>query len=902
VTAAERSSSPPSLPTGTVTFLFTDIEGSTRLVAEPGEAGGGELLAVEGRLIADASIAQGGVPFGSEGDAHFVAFPTAGAGIRAAVAAQRAIASHPWPGDPVRVRMGLHTGETQLVAGDYVGIEIHRAARIASTAHGGQVIVSEPTRVLAATTDDRFTFRDLGDHRLKDLPRPERVYQVEAPGLERDFPPLRSLEATPNNLPPQLTSFVGRDEVASAVALLSRTRLLTLTGPGGTGKTRLSLAVASDVIAANPGGVWFVPLAAVTEPELIASSIATAVGLLAPTRTPLERVVEHFADRTALIVLDNFEQVVAGAPVVAEILRGAPKLRMVVSSRAPLRIAGEQEFAVPPLPVPPVGTTDLLEIAGAEAVRLFLERAMAVRQGFTLTADNALAVAEIVRQLDGLPLAIELAAARVRILTPAAMVTRLNDRLGLLSVGGRDLPERQRTLRGAIDWSHDLLDADSRRLFSRLSVFQGGGTFTTAEAMCGADDAGTPDLDVLAGIEMLAEQSLIRILDDAHGDGRFVMLETIREYAAERLAEAGESVVNAFRHRHAAAYLELAQAAAATLTSADRGGALDRLEDDHDNLRAALVHAIETADCEQAAAFLRALFRFWHMRGHLVEGRARADAVLAMSAWAAGPSLARLRALEVAGGLAYWAGDIPAASGHYEAAEREARAFGDEAELANALYNRCFAPSPTATVEEWSRAVADAGLRLAHEALEINERLGDPGGIARCRWAVGLGFLYGEDLVAALPALSRAVDAFEPLDDAFGLAWARFTRGVTNDSLGDPHAAITDYALAFAAFEEVDDLSGLTLVQGAFSGTLLGLGRAVDAYLAAGVANRWAAETGTHLATIAPSRVFGLPDPETTVPQLRAAFDEGAAMPREAGQRLLGAMLRELAAEDSAQT
>ena len=899
MTAAEPSSSPPSLPTGTVTFLFTDIEGSTRRVAELGDAAWGALLAVEGRLIADASIAEGGVPFGSEGDAHFVAFPSAGAGIRAAIAAQRALAAHAWPGDPVRVRMGLHTGETQLVAGDYVGIEIHRAARIASTAHGGQVIVSDTTRVLAGASD-AFTFRDLGDHRLKDLPRPERVYQVEAPGLERDFPPLRSLDATPNNLPQQLTSFVGRDEVAAAVALLGRTRLLTLTGPGGTGKTRLSLAVAADVIAVNPGGVWFVPLAAVTEPELIASSIATAVGLLAPSRTPLERVVEHFADRTALLVLDNFEQVVAGAPVVAEILRGAPRLRMIVSSRAPLRIAGEQEFAVPPLPVPPAGTTDLLEIAATEAVRLFLERAMAVRQGFTLTADNAVAVAEIVRRLDGLPLAIELAAARVRILTPSAMVARLNDRLGLLSAGGRDLPERQRTLRGAIDWSHELLDADSRRLFARLSVFQGGGTFATAEAVCGADDAGTPDLDVLAGIEMLAEQSLVRILDDAHGDGRFVMLETIREYAAERLVEAGDPVVGAFRHRHAAAYLELAQAAAATLNSADRGIVLDRLEDDHDNLRAALVHAIATSDGEQAASLLRALFRFWHMRGHLVEGRARTKAVLEMPGWTDTPSLSRLRALEVAGGLAYWAGDTTAAHVHYTAAEREARALGDEAEIANALYNRFFAPSPTPEAGDWSRALASDGIPLAREALAINERLGDQGGIARCLWAVGMGYLYGEDLVSALPALTRAIEAFEPLDDAFGLAWARFTRGVTNDALGDPRAAVIDYAHAFAMFEQAEDHSGLTLVLGALSGTLLALGRPTDAYLAAGVTSRWAAETGTHLATIVPSRVILLPDADTTVPELRAAFDEGAAMPRAAGRRLLGAMLRELAAEGSA--
>ena len=284
-------------------------------------------------------------------------------------------------------------------------------------------------------------------------------------------------------------------------------------------------------------------------------------------------------------------------------------------------------------------------------------------------------------------------------------------------------------------------------------MFQGGGTFATAEAVCGADDAGTPDLDVLAGIEMLAEQSLIRILDDPHGDGRFVMLETIREYAAERLAEAGEPVVNAFRHRHARAYLELAEAAAATLNSADRGITLDRLEDDHDNLRTGIVHAIDTADCEQASGFLRALFRFWHMRGHLVEGRARSDAVLAMTAWTDAPSLGRLRALEVAGGLAYWAGDIPAAYIHYEAAEREARGLGDEAEIANALYNRFFAPSPTSTVEQWSHAVAYDGLPLVREALEINERLGDPGGIARCLWAVGMGFLVrrGPRLGAAGP-------------------------------------------------------------------------------------------------------------------------------------------------------
>jgi predicted ATPase/class 3 adenylate cyclase len=900
VTAAEPSASPPSLPTGTVTFLFTDIEGSTRRVAELGDAAYGELLATEARLVAEAAIAQGGVPFGSEGDAHFVAFPSAAAGIRAAVAAQRAIAAHAWPGDPVRVRMGLHTGEAQVVAGDYVGLEVHRAARIASTAHGGQVVVSEPARVLAGDLGDDIRFRDLGDHRLKDLPKPERVLQVEAPGLDRDFPPLRSLDAMPNNLPPQLTSFVGRDEVARVLELLTRARLLTLVGPGGTGKTRLSLAVAAELVPHTPGGVWFVPLASVTEPDLIASSIATAVGLLSPARTPLERILEHFADRTALLVLDNFEQVVAGAPIVAELLRGAPGLRVVVSSRAPLRIAGEQEFAVPPLPVPPAGETDPEAIAATEAVRLFVERAMAVRPGFAVTADNATAIAAVVRGLDGLPLAIELAAARVRVLTPSAMVARLGDRMALLSAGGRDLPERQRTLRGAIAWSHDLLDDQCRRLFARLSVFEGGATLETAEAVCGSDEDGSPDLDVLARLESLAEQSLIRVLDDVHGDPRFVMLHTIREYAAEQLADGGERRVTAFRDRHCQSFLELAQAASAGLHAADRAGALDRLEDDHDNLRAALVYAIETGDGERASGLLGALFRFWHMRGHLVEARTRANAVLAMPSWGEEPSVARLRALEVAGGLAYWSGDIVDAHRRYLAAEQEARKLGDDRAIANALYNRGFAPTATTGVEQWAQSLAESGTPLAREALEIFQRLGDEAGAARCQWVIGMGYLYGGDPVAAIPVLTQAIAAFERLDDSFDLAWALFTRGITHDSMGDRIAAVADYATALTAFEVAGDVSGITLVLNAFGATLFGLGRTREAYLASGVGSRWTAETGTHLATITPSRLLTIPDRETPDPELRAAFAEGAAMPREAGERLLAAMMRELAASSTA--
>jgi class 3 adenylate cyclase len=337
---------------GTVTFLFTDIEGSTRLAAEVGDRAYGAILDEERALVVAAGEGEGGVAFGSEGDAHFLAFDNAGAAIRAAVAAQRALAGHEWPAGPVRVRMGIHTGAVQVVGDDYVGIEVHRVARVVSAGHGGQVLVTDATRQLAGDALDGIDLVDLGEHRLKDLARPERLFQVRAEGLGGDFPPLRTIDATPNNLPPQLTSFVGRAELEAGTRLLEQTRLLTLTGPGGTGKTRLSLALASESAARFPDGAWFVPLAPVTDPGLIPSAIAASIGLLAPGQPPMERVQQHLRERTAVLVLDNFEQVVAGAPVVAEVMTGAPSLTVIATSRAPLRVAGEQEFPVPPLSLP----------------------------------------------------------------------------------------------------------------------------------------------------------------------------------------------------------------------------------------------------------------------------------------------------------------------------------------------------------------------------------------------------------------------------------------------------------------------------------------------------------------------------------------------------------------------
>ena len=493
------------------------MEGSTRLLQAIGDAYA-EVLSEHNRLLGEAAAAHDGRLFGSEGDAVFMAFGSASAAVAAAVAAQRAVAEHAWPEDhPVRVRMGIHTGEVQLIGDDYVGLALHRVARITSAANGGQVLVSEATAGLVASSlGDGLTLHDLGHHRLKDLAHAEHLFELVIPGLERTFPPIRTLEARPNNLPVQVTTFVGRRELESARTLLAKTRLLTLTGPGGTGKTRLALQLAGDAADEFPDGVFFVALDAVTDPDLVASAIAEAVGVEVGKEPPVERLLRSVRDRRLLIVLDNFEQVIDAAPVVARLLHEAPAVGVVVTSRIVLRISGEQEYRVPPLGLPDTGASVTLEgAARSDAVTLFVERAMAVDPGFALTAENVPAIADIVVRLDGLPLAIELAAARVRVLPVDSIRTRLVNRLTLLTGGARDLPARQQTLRGAIDWSHDLLDEPDRRLFRGFAVFSGGAGLTEVEAVCGpASELGR---DVLDGLGSLSEKSLVRLVEGAAG-------------------------------------------------------------------------------------------------------------------------------------------------------------------------------------------------------------------------------------------------------------------------------------------------------------------------------------------------------------------------------------------------
>ena len=569
---------------GTVTFLFSDIEGSTRLEQRVGTARYGELRERHRAILREAFGAHEGIEQGTEGDSFFVVFASAREAVAAAVAAQRRLAAEPWPdGETVRVRIGIHSGEAELAGESLVGLDINRAARIAAVGHGGQILLSDATRgLIQGQLPAELRLRDLGAFRLKDLLGPEHVVQVEADDLPADFPPLRTPDARPNNLPTQLTTFVGRDaELEEAARLLSTTRLLTLTGPGGTGKTRLSLQLASGVADDFPDGVFFVPLEPIRDPMLVASRIATAVGVAETGARPIaETLSTWLRDRRLLLVLDNFEQVAAAAPLVSDLLRAAPALTVIVTSRAALRVSGEQEYPVPGLPTPPdlshlsgldrmqlPGESRALDLAALSqyaAVRLFIERAVAVRPGFSVTNANARRVAAISARLHGMPLAIELAAARIKLLSPDAILARLEHQLDVLAAGARDLPARQQTLRGAIAWSYDLLDEDARRLLDRLSVFAGGCDLEAAEAVCGpASELGGELVD---GLMALADQSLLKVEEAADGEPRFPLLDTIREYAAERLAERGET--GAIQDRHRDWFLALAERAATEMSGA----------------------------------------------------------------------------------------------------------------------------------------------------------------------------------------------------------------------------------------------------------------------------------------------------------------------------------------------
>jgi predicted ATPase/class 3 adenylate cyclase len=607
------------LPTGTATFLFTDIEGSTRLVEATGEAYG-DLLAGHHELLRAAIRAHRGVEVGTEGDSFFVVFPDARDAVTAAVEIQRAIAGHPWPAEAkVRLRIGLHTGEARLGADTYVGMDVHRAARIMAAAHGGQILVSTATRdaVALAPLPD-IGLRSLGEHRLRDLPTRERLYQVMATGLEADLPPPRSVESIPSNLPLPDSDILGRDAELATIhdrILTPSVRILTLVGPGGIGKTRLAVHAAATEIEHFGDGAHFVDLSPARDSDDVHQAVVRSVELTVTTdgRSLGEAIAEQLRPRELLLVLDNFEQVMPVAPDIADLIRRCPRLKVLVTSREPLRVRPEEVLAVQPLALPTRarGTVRATDIAGAAAVRLFVERARLAQPGFELTDANAAAVADICARLDGLPLAIELAAARLRLFSAEELRDRLGSRLDVLKGGARDLPDRQRTLRDAIAWSHDLLDDDERAVFRIVSVFETARVGAVEGVMSRLPAPGVGD--IVSALGSLIDKSLLRSVDEGTGP-RLSMLETIREYAVQQL-EGRPEIAAAARGAHAEWFADLAGEAAPALTGPGRSATLDELAGELGNLLAAWAHHLEARDIGRVNQMLDALWALHDARG-----------------------------------------------------------------------------------------------------------------------------------------------------------------------------------------------------------------------------------------------------------------------------------------------
>ncbi|GAC1347255.1 MAG: LuxR family transcriptional regulator [Ktedonobacteraceae bacterium] len=769
----------PDLPTGTVTMLFTDIEGSTYLLELLGERYT-DVLADYRSLLRTAFHTCGGYEVDTQGDAFFVAFSRATEGVSAAVEIQRSLASHAWPdAATMATRIGLHTGEPQLSAEGYVGLDVHHAARIMSTGHGGQVLLSQTTRDLVAhTLPEGVGLRDLGEHRLKDLQRATHLYQLLITGLPTDFPALKTLDTYHHNLPVQLTLLIGREkEVATIQRLLQRqeVRLLTLTGPGGTGKTRLGLQVAAELGDLFSDGVYFVNLAPISDPALVVPTIAQALDLKETGDQPLLDILKmSLRDKQLLLLLDNFEQVISAAPQVTDLLAACPNLKVMVTSRAVLHVQGEQEFAVPPLAMPdPKHLPDLVALSQYEAVALFLARAQAVKPEFQVTNASAPAIAEICVRLDGLPLAIELAAARIKVLPPQALLARLGQRLALLTGGARDAPARQQTLRNTIKWSYDLLNADEQRLFRRLSVFVGGCTLEAGEALCIALDGGAEQ--VLEGVASLLDKSLLQQTEHEGGEPRFTLLETVREYGLECLHESGEAEVS--QRAHALHYLAYAEEAEPHLKGAQQVWWWRRLEQEQENLRAALVWLIGQEEGELALRLSGALWWFWNIRGSWSEGWRWLEAVLQLPQ-AQGRTTRRAKALSGAGMVTSLIGHS-ASRALLEESVAISRELGDKRGLTEALGwlgLDMYHSTQTGTEVAASRALLEESLVLARE-------VDDPWLLANALRNVGEFMVDHGDYKGACLLLGESVTLYRALKDQQALS--RALRELVNATLSE---------------------------------------------------------------------------------------------------------------------
>jgi predicted ATPase/class 3 adenylate cyclase len=787
-----------TLPTGTITFLFSDIEGSSKKWERSPDAMR-IALAAHDRMMRTAVETQTGYVFKTVGDAFCVAFDTAQQALAAAVDAQRALNSAVWEGiDALKVRMALHTGAAEHRDGDYFGQTLNRVARILASAHGGQVLLSLPTEELVRDAlPAGVQLRALGEHRLRDLARPEQLFQLVTPDLPSLFPALRSLESVPNNLPVQLTSFIGRErELGEVKRLLASTRLLTLTGSGGTGKTRLSLQVGAELLDQFHDGVWFVEFGMIEDGALVAETVAAALDMRQePERSLVTTLGSFFRNRTVLLILDNCEHVIAACARLAEtLLRSCPQLRILSSSREPLGIAGENAWPLPPLSLPnhwrdiADGPDALERLTEYEAVRLFIDRAALARPAFQARNDNISTIAQICWRLDGIPLAIELAAARVKVLTLQQIVERLDDRFHLLTTGSRTAVPRQQTLRSLIDWSHDLLSDPERVLLRRLSVFARGRTLESIEAVCPGGELDRWHIVDL--VTQLVDKSLIYVEKGPFKDARYYMLESIWDYANEKLVAAGEA--DAYRVRHLDYFSAYAEKISPHLRGPQQKEWLARAELEEMNFRFSIETCLEVpGELIKGLRMMTALQRYVEVRGLFKEAREHYVKVLEHPD-AAPRDAIRARALAAAGRLAWVADDMPATLALHTEAMEIFRELGDNRGVAQALADLSFHALDARDV---TRAK-----ELLNQAAELAATLGDARLTSHVDHIQGVIAAADGDFARAYRQAQESLGIYEQMGDTWLCIVTAWNVGVNATVLGhlaDAHKHLT-YCLKVA--------------------------------------------------------------------------------------------------------
>jgi predicted ATPase/class 3 adenylate cyclase len=820
---SDLTGKPRLLATQTLTFLFTDIEGSTAMLQNLGDAYA-EVLADHHRIIRAGLAGHHGREIDTQGDAFFAVFTSPRACVAAAIEMQRAFASHPWPaGREVRVRMGMHSGEAAQTAVGLVGLDVHRAARVAAVAHGGQVVLSATTAALLRDSMPAgASLRDLGLHRLKDLGRPEQIFQLEADGLAAAFPALKSLDNPRllNNLPVQVSSFIGRDaELAEVRRLIASSRLVTLTGPGGAGKTRLALQVAAGMADGTGDGVWFADLAPLQDADLVAVTVAKVLDIAEdPGRPLLDTLVEAVGPRSLLVLLDNCEHVVDTCAKLADaLLRNCRNIALLATSREPLGIDGERVHLVPSLDTP-ADDDDVDAIAATEAVRLFADRA--AQHGVTLGWDERTAsvVGRICRQLDGIPLAIELAAARLRVMSAAELDARLDQRFAILTGGSRAALPRQQTLLAMVDWSWELLNAAERPVLARLSVFAGGFDLAAVEAVAAGGDV--PPDEVVGHLGALVDKNLVQFDDTGAGPVRYRLLETVRQYAARQLQAQHPAAENDARIAHRDHYLALAEAAAPQLVARDQAEWLDRLDLELDNLRAAIAFSLSQADPAPGIRLVASLRMFWKARGHATEGVEALRELLDVPA-APAATLLRARALTTAAYLLEQTGGYAMAGDYCDEALVIARSAGDDYVIADLLDVQAFVllrqgrpdaalplielglglarklaePHLTARLLAVRAFALDVGgdhagaTRDATESLLLYRQAGDRRQVGTMLGNLGYAELSMGDLETARGHLLESLDIARALHDHYGVVYETFNLGLAEYLSGSPGTA-----------------------------------------------------------------------------------------------------------------